>query len=109
MEDTWGHSIGWDSGRKDGGGHAPLGVSLHGYLQNPKTPRGYFSFSLCLVYLPSIFSLYWRDTDLMDDMEWVGYSHPESSDPWLNVQLKMDGVPQDLFWDMDFIHERQGD
>lgn len=62
-----------------------------------KTLRGCLSFSLCLVFLPRIFSLNWRDTDLMDDMEWIGYSHAESSDLWLNVQLKMGGVPQDLY------------
>lgn len=41
----------------------------------------------------------------MDDMEWVGYSHPESNNLWLNVQLKMGGVPQELYWDTDFIHD----
>lgn len=73
-----------------------------------KTLRGCLSFSLCVVFLPTIFSLNWRDADLMDGTEWVGYSHPESSDLWLNVQLKMGGVPQDLYWDMDFIHDTGG-
>lgn len=104
VEDTWRHSIAlWDSGRKDGESHAPLEVSVHGYLQNSKTLRA--CLSLFLVFLPSVFSKNWRDKDLMDDMEWIGYSYPESSDLWLNVQLRMCGVPQDLYWDMDFIHE----
>lgn len=35
VEDTWEHSVAlWDSGRKDGESHVPLGVSLHDYLQN---------------------------------------------------------------------------
>lgn len=73
-----------------------------------KTLKGCLSFSLCLVFLPSIFSLNWRDGGLMDDTECVGYSHPESSDLWLNVQLKMGDLPQDLYWDMGFIHGTGG-
>lgn len=45
---------------------------------------------------------------MMDDMEWVGYSYPESSGLWLSVQLKMGGVAQDLYWDVDFIHDTGG-